>query len=304
MAKLTTSLCPLSVTLPVNIQIGRQTLVSTFSRRSDRRGGRHSPKVTAARRRKRVMIRQRRPRRTKMRRRRSPRRPNKWAKTFLVSVIATFVLLCGSFSWNFGFLAFPAALCLGVGVAIDPMKLLPSYFSQDKILLQYSDMLSIAIYIYIAYLTEVNKKLSCICIILTFPCFLLETYIFSCWTWCRRVVAPIMDNGDHPKTFSVCSTDGWWGTSCHLSSKQRKLKCNVCSLNIVSLSSSYSSSTSNKATRPTLGPSAGPRSTASTLRNSPGTDLTSGLVSLAVLATGFNTHCIPDVEPSRVLEIE
>lgn len=74
------------------------------------------------------------------------------------------------------------------------------------------------------YFIEVNKKLSCICKILTFPRFLLETCIFSRWTWCRRVAAPIVDNGDHPETFSICSTDGWWGTSCHLSSEQRKLK--------------------------------------------------------------------------------
>lgn len=105
-------------------------------------------------------------------------------------------------------------------------------------------MLSIEIYIYkinseylvpssgLKRLSYWSKQtLSCICKILTFPRFLLETYIFSWWTWCRRVAAPIVDNGDHPETFSVCSTDGWWGTSC---SKQRKLNCDVCSLNIVS----------------------------------------------------------------------
>lgn len=39
----------------------------------------------------------------------------------------------------------------------------------------------------------------------------LETSIIAWWTWCRRVASSILDYGDHPKTFSFCSTNGWWG---------------------------------------------------------------------------------------------
>lgn len=120
----------------------------------------------------------------------------------------------------------------------------------------------------------------CFTVAWTTACIHLETHFLSGWAWCRGVASPLMDNGNDPTPLTICSTNGWWGKMFY-SNRKHKNGIIIYAFWLGSrMLSSSSSSTSNRAIRLMSGPSVGQKLTASTLRNSPGTDSTSGWVAV------------------------